>query len=87
MDNALRTFGIVKKLMPLVNKILPTDQTHDEPSVLFHGNLSRHNILVDDSGTLTGVVTWECVLALPFWKTCKYPYFWEVDDERRNLIW
>ncbi|KAK1767543.1 phosphotransferase enzyme family-domain-containing protein [Phialemonium atrogriseum] len=77
IDDAQRTLEIIKRLVPLVGQILPIDHLEDEPSMFFHDDLSRHNILVDDSGALTGVVDWECVSALPRWKACYYPSFLE----------
>ncbi|KAK1965744.1 hypothetical protein LY78DRAFT_703473 [Colletotrichum sublineola] len=46
-----------------------------EPSVIYHDDMSRHNILVDDEGALTAVVDWECVSALPLYIACQYPPF------------
>lgn len=31
--------------------------------------------MVDENGTLTGVLDWECVSAVPLWKACSYPSF------------
>jgi len=52
--------------------------------MLFHDDLSKHNILVDDSGALAGVVDWECVSALPLWKACYYPSFLEGPRRDNN---
>jgi hypothetical protein len=43
--------------------------------MLFHDNLSKHNIVVDDSGALTRVLDRECVSVLPLWTACYYPSF------------
>jgi hypothetical protein len=77
LDDAERTLQIIQRLSPLVGQIFPSGRLGEEPSILFHDDLSKHNILVDDSGTLTGVVDWECVSALPLWKACYYPSFLE----------
>jgi hypothetical protein len=60
-----------------VDEIFPPGPSDTEPSMFYHDDLYLHNILVDDSGTLTGVVDWECVSALPLWKACCYPDFLE----------
>jgi len=78
LEDGQRTLEIVNKLRPLVSKILPAgDGQEVEPSILFHDDLNNHNVLVDESGALTGVVDWECVSAIPLWKACNYPLFLE----------
>ncbi|CAG8242131.1 unnamed protein product [Penicillium olsonii] len=57
-----------------------------EPSVLSHDDLSRHNILVDESGNLTAVLDWECVSALPLWKSCYYPQLYKGAPVDQSLI-
>jgi len=75
LDDAERTLQIIKKVAPLVGEILSSDHPGEEPTMLFHDDLSMHNILVDGNGALVGVVDWECVSALPLWKACYYPSF------------
>ena len=77
VDDATRTLKIIKKLKLLLPRVLPTGDEGSEPTILFHDDLSRHNILVDDQGSLTGVLDWECVSALPLWMACSYPSFLE----------
>lgn len=77
VEDAERTLRIIKRLKTHVNEYFSDPGQDPEPSVLFHGDLSQYNILVDDNGTLTGVVDWECVSALPLWKACYYPFFLE----------
>lgn len=77
VDDATRTLQIIAKLKPLVPVVFPTSHNEPEPSVIFHDDLSRHNILVSEDGNLTGILDWECVSALPLWKACCYPYFLE----------
>ncbi|EPS44173.1 hypothetical protein H072_1869 [Dactylellina haptotyla CBS 200.50] len=44
--------------------------------VLHHDDLNSHNILIDPvSGALTGILDWECVSAVPIWKSCQLPHF------------
>lgn len=52
-----------------------TSGTEPEPTILFHDDLNRHNILVNEAGELTAVVDWECISALPLWAACRYPSF------------
>ncbi|KAH8590194.1 phosphotransferase enzyme family-domain-containing protein [Bisporella sp. PMI_857] len=75
-----------ERLVDYLPLILPQDTKSTEPSaeatVLFHDDISRQNILVDDSGKLTGVVDWECVSALPVWKSCQLSEF--LRNRERN---
>ncbi|KAJ5927332.1 hypothetical protein N7516_009105 [Penicillium verrucosum] len=78
VEDATRTLQIIEKLKSLLPLVFPTDDVDEpEPSMIFHHDLSRHNILVGDSGELTGVLDWECVSAVPLWKACSYPSFLE----------
>ncbi|CAI7571592.1 unnamed protein product [Penicillium palitans] len=77
VEDATRTLQIIKNLKSLIPLVFPTDDVGPEPSIISHHDLSRHNILVDDSGELTGVLDWECVSAVPLWKACSYPSFLE----------
>jgi hypothetical protein len=69
-------------------QVLPTVFTaapHElERTMLFHDDLSMSNILVDEHGKLSAVIDWECVSALPLWRTCQPPQFLKgrVRDER-----
>ncbi|KAJ5518571.1 Aminoglycoside phosphotransferase [Penicillium expansum] len=82
VENATRTLPIIDKLRSLLPLVLTTDDDDPEPSMIFHHDLSRHNILVDDSGELTGLLDWECVSAVPVWKACNYPTFLEGRPRR-----
>ncbi|KJZ78297.1 hypothetical protein HIM_02335 [Hirsutella minnesotensis 3608] len=75
VEDAERTLAIVQRLQDVLARIFPNSSADTEPSVLFHDDLSRHNILVDEAGALTGVLDWECVSALLLWKACSYPEF------------
>lgn len=77
VEDATRTLEIIRKLRPLLSYVFPVDDQGQEPSIIFHDDLSRNNILVNDNGDLTGVLDWECVSALPLWKACYYPSFLE----------
>ncbi|KAJ5158861.1 Aminoglycoside phosphotransferase [Penicillium coprophilum] len=76
MEDATTTLQIIHDLRTILPIVFPTDEDDNlEPSMIFHQDLSRHNILVDKDGELTGVLDWECVSALPLWKGCTYPSF------------
>lgn len=77
IDDATRTLNIVEKLKPLLSLVFPPNYNDPEPSIMLHDDLSRHNILVNEDGELSGVLDWECVSALPLWKACYYPSFLE----------
>jgi aminoglycoside phosphotransferase len=76
-EDAERTLKIIKRLRTHLRAIFPDTGKNSELSILHHDDLSKHNIMVDDNGKLTGVVDWECVSAVPLWKACDYPSFLE----------
>ncbi|GKT54219.1 kinase-like protein [Colletotrichum tofieldiae] len=72
LENALK---IIAKLRAQLPNFFPSGGPEKEPSVIFHDDMNRHNILVDEAGALTAVVDWECVSALPLYAACQYPPF------------
>ncbi|KAK6193306.1 hypothetical protein LQW54_012607 [Pestalotiopsis sp. IQ-011] len=72
LEDALK---ITQKLKVLLPEFFTPVGTEPEPTILFHDDLNRHNILVDEAGELTAVVDWECISALPLWAACRYPSF------------
>ncbi|KAF7941008.1 hypothetical protein EAE99_000645 [Botrytis elliptica] len=66
---------LAERLLKLLPSVFPTTDSIPEQSVLFHDDLSSRNILIDDDGTITGIVDWECVSTLPLWKACDFPEF------------
>ncbi|RFU32943.1 hypothetical protein B7463_g3395, partial [Scytalidium lignicola] len=64
---------IILRLKSRLDEFFPTKNSQPEPSMIFHDDLSRSNILVDQDGVLTAVVDWECVSALPLWFACQFP--------------
>ncbi|KAJ5476806.1 hypothetical protein N7475_002535 [Penicillium sp. IBT 31633x] len=75
IEDATRTLQIVKRRQIIIPLVFPTDTDDLEPSIIFHDDLSKHNILVNDNGELSGILDSECVSALPLWKACDYPSF------------
>ncbi|KAJ5383445.1 hypothetical protein N7517_001356 [Penicillium concentricum] len=82
VEDATTTLQIIDDLRSILPLVFPTDDEDPEPSMIFHDDISRHNILVDDSGKLTGLLDWECVSAVPLWKACDYPSFLEQRPRR-----
>ncbi|KAK3332336.1 phosphotransferase enzyme family-domain-containing protein [Cercophora scortea] len=73
LENALL---IISKLNNHLNNFFPPNPNPaPEPSIIFHDDLNRHNLLLSSTGVLTAVVDWECVSALPLFTACQYPPF------------
>jgi aminoglycoside phosphotransferase (APT) family kinase protein len=81
IEKARRVEKIAERLLELLPSILPPSST-PEPTVLCHDDLTEHNILVDDDGKITGVIDWECVSAVPFWKAGQFPSFLQGRDRK-----
>ncbi|KXG47949.1 Aminoglycoside phosphotransferase [Penicillium griseofulvum] len=86
VKDATRTLKIIDNLRSLLPLVFPTADDNPEPSMIFHDDLSRGNILVDDSGELTGVLGWESVCPVPLWKVCDYPSFLEGRPRRQEPV-
>ncbi|CAG7919029.1 unnamed protein product [Penicillium olsonii] len=75
IKHTTETLALIEKLENIVPRLFPRDEDVPEPSMIFHDDLSRRNILVDEKGELMGVINWECVSTLPLWKACYFPAF------------
>lgn len=73
---------LAERVLKLLPSIFPTTDSIAEQFVLFHDDLSSRNILIDDEGTITGIIDWECVSTLPLWKSCDFPEF--LKGKERN---
>ncbi|KAF3091842.1 hypothetical protein TWF102_008084 [Orbilia oligospora] len=65
-----------KSIAQRLQKCLPgfcSDQ--QETFCLHHDDISLHNILINSTGGLAGIVDWECVSIVPAWKSCQVPFF------------
>ncbi|KAF4341172.1 altered inheritance of mitochondria 9 mitochondrial [Fusarium beomiforme] len=88
IDDAARTFDIAERLRRLISRVFPFE-TEAETTVLYHDDLHGNNILVNETGTITGIVDWECVSVVPLWKACSMPQFlfeqprWNEPDRTR----
>ncbi|KFX90998.1 hypothetical protein V490_06148 [Pseudogymnoascus sp. VKM F-3557] len=79
------TLQVISRVRPLIDKILPVGSLggdEAEPSMLFHESLNWYNILVDDSGALTGILDWQCTPVVPVWSACTLPAV--IDFEWRD---
>ncbi|KAK3109659.1 hypothetical protein LTR53_016842 [Teratosphaeriaceae sp. CCFEE 6253] len=89
VEDAEKSLKIIDRLRAQLDAFFPTpdgsDTSDAEPSMLFHDDMNNHNILVADSGALTGVIDWECVSALPLWRACDFPAFLESRDEEADI--
>lgn len=47
----------------------------EEPTMMWHTNLSTDNIFIDNTGVITGVLDWECISAIPRSVACQLPAF------------
>lgn len=59
---------VVARLRVLHDRLFPPRQgqeSPEEPTMLWHDNLSADNLLVDDDGVLTGVLEWDNVSCTP----------------------
>lgn len=72
LENALI---IITKLRKHLDDFFPTGPLEPEPSMIFHDDMNRHNILIDMEGALAAVIDWECISALPLYSACQYPPF------------
>ncbi|KAJ5362535.1 Aminoglycoside phosphotransferase [Penicillium brevicompactum] len=78
-ENTLKRMEKLGTLLPRMQQM----QDDSRPSVIFHDDLSRNNILVGDGGEMTGVIDWEFVSLVPSWRVCDYPEFLRLTSSPR----
>lgn len=71
IEDAQAAKAIGDDLFIALPKLFPPHET--EQTVVFHDDLSMMNTLVEGEGSLTAIVDWECVSAVPLWKACQPP--------------
>ncbi|KAJ4138661.1 hypothetical protein NW768_002513 [Fusarium equiseti] len=59
----------LQKLIPALFPITP------EQTVLWHDDLSFHNIMLSEKDSLSGIIDWEFVSVMPLWVTTQPPAF------------
>lgn len=65
-----RVNTIFQQLVQLVPRLVPTENGPEDVGVLWHDDLSEHNLLVDpQTFKLTGIVDWESVSIVPAYET------------------
>ncbi|KAI0346107.1 kinase-like protein [Trametopsis cervina] len=75
VEEAEKSQELAIRLMTLLPTFFPPATDTPERTVIHHDDISFHNLLVDDTSKLTGILDWECVSALPLWKACQLPTF------------
>ncbi|RWA12331.1 hypothetical protein EKO27_g2768 [Xylaria grammica] len=83
LDLARRVEALMPRFLPS-HQLNPLIETEDdiadgrgtsERTMLCHDGLSLDNILVSDTGILTGVIDWQCVSCVPLHEACQFPAF------------
>jgi hypothetical protein len=86
IEDAQDAKEIIERLLELLPSIFPPGECKPEHSVLFHDDLSMQDILVDESGKITGVIDWECVSAMPLWRACELPALLTGRDRQEEPV-
>lgn len=73
LENAI---VILQRLRPLVDSLFPDESVDPDPSMFFHSDLSKQNILVSETMPVTvSVANWGFTSAVPLSVGCQYPAF------------
>ena len=72
IENAKRDLKRLRNHLP---SFFPSTAKNREEFALHHGDISRHNLILDSKGKLQALVDWECVSVVPLWKGCQIPSF------------
>ena len=83
-EDAETTLNLATRIRKHFADIFPSPSVM--PTILFHDDLSQHNILVNEQGDLTAVLDWECVSAMPLWKACQHPALLRSKDRDEKPI-
>ncbi|KAI9645259.1 hypothetical protein NHQ30_005994 [Ciborinia camelliae] len=81
-EYCLHVIKRVKRLLKLLPSIFPVNEGTPEQSVLFHKDLSMGNILIDNDGSITGIIDWNNTSVVPIWRSCSLPKF--LQGKERN---
>lgn len=76
IEDAEFAHSLAKQLSELLPTVFLPNSSASEPTTLVHGNLSMHNITVEEDGKLT-ILDWECVSAVPLWRAYRLPKLFE----------
>lgn len=77
IEDAESALELAKKLLELLPTVFLPDTSASEATILINKNLSMHNIMVNADGTMTAVMDWESVPAMPLWRACRLPRLFE----------
>lgn len=66
---------IAKKLQGLLPIIFQSAEDLPERTAPWHEDLSLKNMLIDEDGTITAILDWEFVSAMPYWLATESPQF------------
>ncbi|CAG9982402.1 unnamed protein product [Clonostachys byssicola] len=76
----IEVVSILQRLGALLDAFFPPYSTSEpEPTMLYHHGLNEKSILVDDDGSITSVIDWECMSTMPLFLACDFPEFL-IDD-------
>jgi hypothetical protein len=75
---------LAEELAQELPNVFPPQAEDDNYNILFHDDLSMQNIMVDEQGSLTAIVDWECVSAVPLWRACQIPQLLEGRSRDRE---
>ncbi|KAK4095703.1 hypothetical protein N658DRAFT_536649 [Parathielavia hyrcaniae] len=82
--NKDRVYELFEQLKALVPRLVPPDNGPEDAGVLWHDDLSEHNLLVDPvTFKLTAVVDWESVSIVPAYETYDARPAWLSDRDWR----
>ncbi|CAI6099783.1 unnamed protein product [Clonostachys chloroleuca] len=72
---------ILQRLGALLDAFFPPHSASEpEPTMLYHHGLNEKNILVDDDGSITSVIDWEYISAMPLFLACDFPAEFLIDE-------
>jgi hypothetical protein len=75
--------AIIRRLATALLNLIPDSHDAIDETALCHWDLDLQNILVNDGCQITGIVDWESVNGLPFWRALSLPPFF-FDDRLRE---
>ncbi|KAK4150617.1 phosphotransferase enzyme family-domain-containing protein [Chaetomidium leptoderma] len=82
--NKDRVYELFDQLKALVPRLVPHDNGPEDVGILWHDDLSEHNLLLDPvTFKLTAVVDWECVGIIPAYETQDARPAWLSDRDWR----
>jgi hypothetical protein len=81
VEDAEYYLDVTQRLHNLIPTLFPTTS---EPTVLWHHDLSLRNIMLNGQDSLSGIIDWEFVSAMPMWVATQPPAFLRGRDRKRK---